>query len=410
MTGASQASLSGGTSVEELMDACQELSHCYHGASSTEVREWTPEHVNNAFGWAEWVEHVMVESIEADMVSEIDARLAALHSALVMSRSSSQPLWFPQPLTVEELRSARVRLLRLLLVNGTATREVVSCALSRAFGWEDGENVATAGLLPTVRLSAQLQLIQLMRQRVHLTSDCAGAHDDDTADAADVTSAAPRTAAASGGGGGAAATLTTGTSTGPGTGAGAEGRPSAAMDRAIVATEAVAAAVAAAAVVRPDAQMSVPATAVGLAQLMWSSSSDASAPLSDAVRRMHAAVAAGGHGAASLWRMPPDTIASACAAEALHAAALSTADRSCTPLLHAYCAQLHARGRALLQPDGGTRGEWREWCLRWSALLAQEEPTRGRAESEMLREVERLPKEQQARLRYLMQTDPELTL
>ena len=78
------------------------------------------------------------------------------------------------------------------------------------------------------------------------------------------------------------------------------------------------------------------------------------------------------------------------------------------PLLAAYCSHLHALGRALLEPDGGTSSEWREWRLRWTALLNQEERTLALADRALTEEVDRLPKEQQARLRYLMQTDAEL--
>ena len=59
MAEASQASSFGGASVEQLLPFITEVAKCLCGAQGGEVRNWQKEHVENAFGWAEYLEHML---------------------------------------------------------------------------------------------------------------------------------------------------------------------------------------------------------------------------------------------------------------------------------------------------------------------------------------------------------------
>ena len=140
--------------LEKLLNSCRELGRIYHAASSAEVANWTSEHVNSAFGWAEWVESVMTENVEADLEEDIDADLTNVQSEPGMVSRTQLVL------TTQLLRGARGLLLRLLLQNHACTAAIARAVLTRHSS--GGADTPTA-LMPACWRHSQYQLLKMMR-------------------------------------------------------------------------------------------------------------------------------------------------------------------------------------------------------------------------------------------------------
>ena len=112
----SQASEGFGTDLAELLNAIQEFGQVLHACTGTAVRDWTPEHVSNAFGWANWVEVVIrgVECNQSDMLPTLEANITALQDA--SAATGAMPSRTSLAFTCKLLAHARALLFRLLLL------------------------------------------------------------------------------------------------------------------------------------------------------------------------------------------------------------------------------------------------------------------------------------------------------
>ena len=435
----SQASEGFGTDLAELLNAIQEFGQVLHACTGTAVRDWTPEHVSNAFGWANWVEVVIrgVECNQSDMLPTLEANITALQDA--SAATGAMPSRTSLAFTCKLLAHARALLFRLLLTNSQATHEVAQAAIRQALTWDTGGDVqaATAALLPSVRVTAEALLLSQIHNgslpclsaRTTTVADSAQdqGEDGDTVPAAPAAAVAPAAAAHAAAPPAAAAPPTPRPK--PSTTPAAE----AAIAMAVAATQSLGKIAASAAT---DLHH-LPTSTLGMAVLAWSKAEEEAphAPLPRLVQQIHAAAAAHESTARSLWESPPSIVAGVCAAEAAVAAtrggdatAAATANSTVRSgggsagqpgwLAHHYCCHLirrmHELGEESEDASGLATGEdargfsrqWREWQGRWRALLSMLPPSAKRhAESLLESELAGLEAPGQAkvlaRLRYL---------
>ena len=131
----------------------------------------------NAFGWAEWIEHVVkdVQASQPELISTIEEGLAQ------MQLSNAE---VPLP-SVGQLGQARSLLVYHLLANPATPQSVAKEALNRILIGEEGTEhdstsqgaedlaaaaAATKTLMPGVRLNAELQLLGIMRKQAAVQS------------------------------------------------------------------------------------------------------------------------------------------------------------------------------------------------------------------------------------------------
>lgn len=447
--------------MQELLGFCAELGAVLHSAANAVVGAWSEAHVENAFGWASYVEHIVTHNVPDELIPELDRNLVELQDSLQDGQPAGAEqgrLMPPQTqllLNARTLRGARHLMLQLLLQNHALPHSVARAALTQALS-ADGDSVGlVASLLPSVRLRAELQLLH----RFGRSGD--NEAEEKTANGPESTKADTLKTPGGGGGGGGG----------------------------WITNEVAAAAMAVAAVAPPpplppaavpDGQSSrkrlrpaewvkppapgddgrIPPCAAGLAHLL--SLAGAQQPngtqeaggdggdggggvVADVVapnlRSLHDSLISGSHSNAddashasnTLWALPAPVIAAACAVDdAVEQQGNGGA------LLGAYAHHLHGRMRALLADkaaagdeapcasDAAASGEiglvstsndtlvrdWRRWSLRWAALLEQPRPCSYRAEALLNAAVRGgtsngiagLSAAERYRLRYLAQT------
>ena len=423
-------------SSADLLNHVREYGQVLHAAHSPEVSAWTFEHVSNAFGWADVVEHYISHiDAEDEVVQSLERDIEVLQeqgSTATIPNQPQLPRRSEIPLSMAQLRGARSLLLRVLLANTAVSDATAKALLSRALGWDEGSvtaHQATKALLPGVLLHSELKLLSLMRERAIEWQNGAGAVDG--SDEAKVR-----------------------------------------LDAALAGQDAAACAETAASALAIayvlDARVTgllMPPSLAEHAQIMWSRAelSSPSAPLSHLVATLHAKLSAteDGEAACAVWSLPAEVVAIVCSAEAVVEAAdmqptAQKAKACSTPLLDAYSNHLHKAMRALHDDDttidganaklsgadgnaGGGRGsagdsagdsadggadggadgdvdvgdeydtplpgpaerQWRAWRSRWDALISQPDPTGARAKAKLAGELARWTDDGQRRLRYL---------
>ena len=393
--------------TQQFLQCVREYGQVLHAASTAEVKLWRVEHVSNAFGWADWVELHASLVADDDNVQWLEHELASMqdaYSSTTANRSNAAclPCKADVRLTMAQLSEAKSLLLRLLLANPSASDAIARAALDRGLAWEPvgGVDAAEAALLPGVRLHAELALLNGMRRRAIEWFEGEG---EQTLTRPSQSSADIKTA---------------------------RGTAAAQAAQAASAASAAAAAIAAAqAVDSHAADLLLPPSLAGLAQLLWARAEAVApqSPLRQIIGMVHTALAHANHGEghgealSSIWRLGPRVVAAACTAEAAmerrDGQALAAQTRS-TPLLDAYCEHLRECAHALqrtsadeidARSDGAVTAaqeadvaqRWETWRERWAALLRQPGATAARARAALEKELSGRSHEEQMRLRYL---------